>query len=884
MARKARRGGRTDRRSAFQRLSVIACLGGGFATMAHASIIPTDEVIRTARVYPKEIYGKFAAVAAVDRGHDAVADTDDLTPTVTVPPLPPAVTAPADVQDQTPSARPTPVLTPIQGPLTLDGKYLGDVSGLVDPQGEGVVDAKGLMDLLGPQLAPSLLEALKGRIAAQSKVNMADLTGAGFSLIFDPLALTFVATLSPEGRARRNVGFSQNENIDPTTFDQPANFSAGANIALAQQYSHTEGHFAPLQGGIDMFANFGGFDGVTLTAGVDYDGNSDQDRWKRREIRLTKDIFRSAVRLTAGEFAPPVESFQGSQRFLGISAARAYSTIRPFQNVRPAGRRQFILDRPALVVVEVNGVIVERIRLDAGPYSLGDFPFGQGANTVRLLVEDDNGQREIAVFDLFGGTGLLDPGVLDFGISTGVLEEGGQLEYGSTLAASGFFRKGITDVLTVGANAQVANGRGQAGALATWGSKLGLIQFSGAASHNGDTGTNGYIASIDYLRETSLGKDVDARLVASAQATSRYFQTAFDPKAFNNEKWRAAARLLVRFRDYSVSAGAAFVKGRERADRTDYSLALGRSFRRFAVNLAWQRGSTEDGRDEDRFGLTLTSRFGGQWSSTARYDSDNDLREVGISRASTGHLNDVSGDLRLSQDRTNQTIWGDLRYINNRFDAEVVSNRLVSSEPGGVNRQESLWRLSTMIGYADGTFAIGRSAREGFIIAAPHRTLAKSRISLTDSSGYAVATSGWFGPALVGLDRGYGVNRYEIEADPLPPGYDLGSGVINAFPGFGNGYRFVVGSDASRTARGILTSPSGPVALVGGTIEAEHAPQGAEGKPFFTNRNGRFVADGLAPGRYRMRVQGVIVGEFNIPVNVEGTVGVGEIRTSQPMH
>ncbi len=133
------------------------------------------------------------------------------------------------------------------------------------------------------------------------------------------------------------------------------------------------------------------------------------------------------------------------------------------------------------------------------------------------------------------------------------------------------------------------------------------------------------------------------------------------------------------------------------------------------------------------------------------------------------------------------------------------------------------------------------------------------------------------------MSRGYGVNRYEIEADPLPAGYDLGSGVINAFPGFGNGYRFVVGSDASHTARGILMSPSGPVALIGGTIEAEHAAPGAESKPFFTNRNGRFVADGLAPGRYRLLVQGAVVGEFIIPENVEGTIDVGEIRTSKPV-
>jgi outer membrane usher protein FimD/PapC len=858
MARKARPRGRSAARSAFRRLSALACLGGGLASSVNASAFQTtDEAMRTAPL-------------VVASNVDAAPQTD-----------PVLLAVGGGHQDQTPLARPTPVMNPIQGPLTLEGKYLGDVSGAVDAQGQGMIDAVGLMDLLGPQLSPALRETLASRIAAQAKVNMADLKSDDFSLFFDPLALTFVAALSPEGRVRRKVSFYQNEVVDPKAFDQPAGFSTGANITLAQLYSHTEDRLSPLQGGIDLFANLGGFDGVTLTTGVDYDGGSPQ-RWRRREIRLSKDLFQSAVRVTAGEFAPPIENFQGSRRFLGISAARAYSTIRPFQNVRPAGRRQFILDRPALVVVEVNGIVTERIRLDAGPYSLGDFPFGQGANTVRLLVEDDRGQREIAVFDLFGGTGLLDPGVLDFGASVGVLEQGGQLKYGSTLAATGFMRKGLSDVLTVGANAQVADGRGQVGGLATWGSKAGLIQFSGAASRNDATGKNGYIASVDYLREAVFSKKVDARLVASAQATSRFFQNAFDTSTDNRERWRAATRVLVRSGQYSLNAGVAFVKGRGRPDRTDYNVGLGRSFKRFAVNLAWQRGSTSDGRDEDRFGLTLTSRFGGRWSTTARYDSQNRFREVGVSRASSNRLNDISGDFRVSEDRNNQALTADVRYINNRFDAELVSNRLVATAPGGVSRQESLWRVSTMIGYAGGAFGMGRTAREGFILATPHPTLAKSRVSLTDASGQAVAHSGWLGPALAGIDRGYGVRRYEIQADPLPPGYDLGSGIVTAFPGFGNGYRVVVGSDASRTARGVLMSPSGPAALVGGVLEPVGAKPGAAGQPFFTNRNGRFVADGLAPGRYRLLIRGEAVGEILIPANVEGTIDVGEIRISRP--
>src|SRR5690606_14835123 len=365
-----------------------------------------------------------------------------------------------------------------------------------------------LLELLRPLVGPELFEELSARVGGQERVALRDLGSDEFSLVFDPLSLSFVAELAAAGRARRHVSFTQAEVVDPAVFDQPSRFSAGANLSLAQQYSHVADEFSPLQAGVDVMANWGGFEGLTLTAGADYDGSSPEDKWRRREVRLTRDIFSSDIRLTAGEFSPPVEAFQGSRRFLGLSAARAYSTIRPFQNVRPAGRREFILDRPSFVEVEVNGVVVERLQLEPGPYSLRDFPFSQGPNTVRLLVEDDSGRREIAVFDLFGGAGLLDPGVLDFGVSAGVLEEGGDLHYGSTPAFSGFARKGLSEVLTVGANAQLTDQRIQAGALATWGAPFGLVQFTTAASHGGPDSRTGFIGSVDYLKETVLFKDV----------------------------------------------------------------------------------------------------------------------------------------------------------------------------------------------------------------------------------------------------------------------------------------------------------------------------------------------------------------------------------------
>ncbi|WP_374513282.1 hypothetical protein [Brevundimonas sp.] len=883
------------------------CLGGGLAVVSsgnalgYAPDIPApDEPMRTAG-------GRYAHVAVFDRAAppDPMPRAEDAPPgeAAATGEAPPPVEAvpddrarddprvamaassdPPPPQDQAPVTRPTPVLVPIQGPLLLDGRYLGDISGAVAGDGDGMVDAARLMDLLEPMVSPELRDDLNARIAGRERVALADLGTEGFSLSFDPLSLSFEATLAPTARARRHVSFGDPDAVDPASFDRPARFAAGANFTLAQRFSHQDDSFSPLQAGVDVFANWGGFEGVTLTAGADYDGSSPDDKWRRREVRLTKDIFASAVRLTAGEFSPPVESFQGSRRFLGVSAARAYSTIRPFQNIRPSGRREFILDRPSFVEVEVNGVVVERLQLDAGPYSLADFPFAQGPNIVRLLVEDDTGRREIAIFDLFGGSGLLDPGVVDFGVSAGFLEEGGELEYGSTPAFSGFMRRGLSDVLTVGANAQLTDERVQAGALATWGAPFGLVQVSAAASHGGPESRTGVATAIDYLREAVIFDEIDARFILSLQATSRHFQSAFAEGALNRERWRAAAQSVLRWRDYSLNFGGAFARGRDgHPDQTDLSLAVGRSFERFAVNLSLGWRSFSDNRpDESRLGLSLTARFGDRWTGAARYERQDDSREISLSRAPTGRLNDISGTVRLAEDRNQQSLAADLRYINNRFDAQLVTNRLVRTEPGGQTTQESLWRVTSFLGYADGTLALGRQSTEGFVIASRHPTLRDASLALTDGGGQAVARAGWFGPALAPISRAYGINRFVVAVEPLPPGYDLGAGVLSTFPGFGSGYRMVVGSDASRTAIGVLSDAQGPMALISGLIQAVDGDPAGEPRPFFTNRAGRFVGDGLAPGRYRMIVRGQPVGEFTIREDQEGVVDVGEIRTPAP--
>lgn len=785
----------------------------------------------------------------------------------------------------TASSRQAQVLTPIQGPLNLEGRYLGDISGEVGLEGQGVIDAARLVGLIEGVVSSDLLQSLKDRIGGREKVAFQDLRTDDFSIAFDTLSLSFDIRLGAGARAERRIDFGRAENVNPALFDQPADFSAAANVSIGQAYDHGGEGFRGLRGVSDVFVNWGGFDGVTLTSGFDYDEDAD-DAFRRHEIQLTKDLFNSAVRLTAGEISPQVAGFQGSNRILGVGAGRAYSVIRPFQNIRPSGRREFVLERPSFVEVEVNGVVVERLQLEPGPYSLSDFPFGQGANTIRLLVDDGVGRREIAVFDLYGGAGLLDRGILDFAVSAGVLQEGDEFEYGDTPAVSGYVRKGVTDSLSLGLSGQWVDDRILAETTATWGSPFGLVEFGTGLSHNGDLDRNGYAASVDYLYEFSLLEEDDTRLVVTSQAFSRYFQDAFERFAVNPEAWRMAAQVSTRLRRYTVNFGAAMVKGRDaQGDEQSVNLSVGRSFGPFGVTLSLARRWLEFRDDETRLGVSLTMALGRRWNAQARYDTAQDFREVLLRRSSNGDLNDLSGGLRISRDSGREAIGGDLRYINNRFDAEIVSNRLALRSPDGVTTQESLWRVSSLFAYADGVFGIGRPAREGFVMARRHDSLRDSSLALTDGNGRPIARAGLFGPAVAPIDRAYSVQRFEVQVDPLPSGYDLGSGVVSVFPGFGNGYAVTIGSDASRTAIGVLVDAAGaPAALLSGTIVPADGPDGpeVEPKPFFTNRGGRFVGDGLAPGRYHLVVGDRVLGEFIIPDESEGVVDVGRVQILQP--
>ncbi len=114
----------------------------------------------------------------------------------------------------------------------------------------------------------------------------------------------------------------------------------------------------------------------------------------------------------------------------------------------------------------------------------------------------------------------------------------------------------------------------------------------------------------------------------------------------------------------------------------------------------------------------------------------------------------------------------------------------------------------------------------------------------------------------------------------LPPGYDLGDGVFDLQPKLKSGYALKVGSDYTVTALGKLEDGQGaPLALVTGVA----AEKGGSAKKveIFTNREGRFSAQGLAPGEWDIEMATEPAAHYVLHVP-ERTVGLYRAEALRP--
>ncbi|MFO1255483.1 MAG: fimbria/pilus outer membrane usher protein [Sphingomonadaceae bacterium] len=763
--------------------------------------------------------------------------------------------------------------------------YLGDIPLTIAADDSLSFPADRTLQVLEPVLSGDVMTALRANLAGKPNIGPQDLAGVGIQVTYDPHTLELHFEIPVEKRASRSLSVSALDHQALGDYVQPAKFSAYLNIRGSvdlYEQGPTTGFESPvflLNGAMRL----GG--PVIESDAIWSPGNNGAD-FQRLGSRLVFDDTKHLVRFSAGDLDTQGRGFQSAPDIAGLSIFRSYSVLNPQQTIRPRGDRTFTLARPSTVEVFVNGQQVRRIQLGPGNYNLRDFPFAQGGNDIRLNVLDDTGRSEVLRFNLFLDQTQLGKGLSEFGLYAGVKAPLGihGPVYSDEWIASGFYRRGLSDQVTLGANFQADKTIQMGGLEAVFATAIGTIGTQAAFSHTRGWG-DGYALQATFQRMLQHAGGQADTFNLFVEHRSRKFAPVSFFLADNQYEYELGGGYTHAFnQDFYAGAQARFSKGRGiNPDIHNYSLSGGWRFSPIG-SLTAELRYTEDSRGKDVSGfLTVTVRLGNSSSLRAEYDSRDNRERVSyqtLHGTGVGSYN-VTADVERTDFGSNASM--NANYFGNRAELGISHFGSFNGDWGSSTSQRTSFRFGTSLAIADGTMSLGRPIYDSFALVKGHKSLKDGQV-LVDPSPYGLtARTDGLGAATMPSLSSYSDRTITVDVDGAPAGVDIGQGSFKLFPPYRSGYVLQVGSDYHVTAMGTMLDIDGqPVSLVSGKAtqlaHPDHAPV-----TLFTNRQGRFGATGLAPGQWRIEMldQKNSVYVITIPEDAEGVVRLGDIMPAK---
>ena len=791
--------------------------------------------------------------------------------------------APIAVNQPTPQRlNPTGRAISLTVPLKDGALYLGDIVLAIDANDRLSFSSSRLLDLLSNIVDPKIVETLRGSLAGKAEISPSDLAGSGVTVTYDPQRLELNLAIPATMRAARSIQVAA---LNPARFGKftpPAHASAYVNIRASEAFVEAgtvKGAQDPVVL-LDGAARVGHF--VVEGAGVWQPGVAGA-RFQRQDTRLVYDDTNDVIRFSLGDLTPVAQDYQSSLTMAGFSAYRSYSVLEPQRVARPTGQRSFTLNRPSQVEVYVNGQLIRRVALQPGTYNLSDFPFTQGANDVRLAITDDTGRVTVLRFNIFFNQTQLAKGLSEFGLYAGVeapLGATGPI-YTDQFMVSGFYRRGITDDLTLGFNAQADHRTQMEGLDAVLATSIGTLAGQVALSTQLHLG-NGWAGMLTFQRLFQSQSGRSDSFNASVQYTSRNFAPVGTVIPNNAYSWQVAGGYTHTFNSY-VYAGLDlnFSKGRDgNADVQNYRATVGYRLSQdvtLSTDVLWEETTQHTGVAAL---LSLTWRLGQYSSVRGDFDTrQNDARVTyqTLHGVGVGSYN-INADIERADNGSG--VNGSINYIANRAELGLDQFSTFTGSFGSVSDERTSLRIASSIAVADGAVAIGRPIYDAFAVVTPFKTL-KGAPVVVDPTPYGFqATTGALGAATEPNMASYNEHTVTVDAPTAPPGVDLGQGAYRMLPPYRAGYHLVVGSEYYVTALGRMLGDDGaPISLVSGrAIELAHPDR--EPVVVFTNREGRFGLAGLRPGKWRidMLTDPKTAFVIDIPESTQGVVRLGDLK------
>jgi outer membrane usher protein len=828
---------------------------------------------------------------------------------------------------------------PLSLPVAIkDGRRdLGEITLRVEVDDAIFLPRPALLEKIGPSLTPAARERLAALPEKDGRVALAAMEQAGLGLSFN--ASQFELSFDPGVNERAEgilslSGQSGSAQTEPST--QAAKVSAYLNVigGVDQSWKVRPGQTADASGRVDLQGAVR-LRGVVLESEAAFDGATDSNRcnagslctyqhkegFKRRGSRATYDRPEDQLRLQIGDVDTASASFVRGIDTLGIGIEKSARKLAPGENIRASGQSSFRIERQSEVDVIVNGAVIRHFQLRPGSYNLRDLPFTSGANEVELAISDDSGERKSLKFSSFYDQSALGAGKTEWSLTAGApsyLLDGDRKYDASGRTAAALLRHGITDAIALETSAQadLHVATGSVGLFLQ--TKAGVLNVQPAVSTtDGKVGYGGR-ASWDLVGfRGSFGLRESLRI--SADYRDKSFRTPGDQYDLATKIFQPQALYKLRLTgSHSVSLPqdlTATLSARYQVDNPEVASASPYVVRgnRYGADLTlaraltpWMSGSVLAGysnetylngfqanfnnvKPEFRAAVRLFIRPAERASVTASYDTLNKSSQVSALQTAGDGIGrwDASANAQRIGTTGNTNLGGSLGYTGNRAEVRVSHSAGADSitVPGfkavGEDERTSV-RVGSAIAFADGMVAVGAPIRGGsFAIIKPHTTLAGKEVVVGGENAVRAKTD-WLGPALMSNLPSYSNTNIPVDVTDLPVGYSLGAGSFDVRAPHKGGYAIEVGSSYAITAFGVLEDAEGqPLQLQSGVASPDTDRR--KEVAVFTNSAGRFGADGLAPGRWTLRMEsasGPLAYIIDVPEKTQGLYKAGTLRPS----
>jgi len=322
-------------------------------------------------------------------------------------------------------------------------------------------------------------------------------------------ALALDLTITPDAFGEHVIAGALNR---PPKLEYPETTSGFLNYALSVRDFKS----------IDFFSELGvTFNNTLLYSGI---SRTAEGSILRGLSNVTVSNRNSVNRFIVGDRLVNSDILGGNITLGGLSYFRDFS-LDPYMVRNPGLHYEGAVSTPSTLDVYSNGQLVRRVPLPPGQFQVNDLPVPSGSNNTRYVIRDAFGrERELGSANFYYSSGLLTPGLHDFGYNIGARRDDlGSKSWGyDTPLFLGHHRYGFTEYLTAGMRFEAAKGLVSGGPSVSFLLPIGEMELIGATStDHGKTG-GGAFAGYNYVNQFfSFGTSVKFQ-------SQRYANTSLD--------------------------------------------------------------------------------------------------------------------------------------------------------------------------------------------------------------------------------------------------------------------------------------------------------------------------------------------------------------------